>query len=563
MTNAPLIDDPGLAFAKPEERLATEGEAGIAARAALVRDAVAAASLPDVAKESLDETILRLSALRPLAYDQVREREAARLGVRVGTLDAAVSKERDDDCDGDDNLAAPVPWHEPVSARELVGDLAAIILRYMVLPRGGAETVVLWILHCYFHDAALISPILAVTSPSPECGKTTLLDLLDALVPRPLSSSNITTAALFRSVEKWSPTLLVDEADTFLKSSDELRGVINSGHRRSAAFVLRTVGDAHEPKRFRTWCPKAIALIGKLPATLASRSIHIELRRKTAAESVEPLRIDRPAEFEQLRRRCARLALDHLEGIRSTDPDLPRALHGRRADNWRQLIAIADLAGPDFGERIRQVASEAAATESEDTIGIMLLEDLRKLFGERGTNRLTSSEIVEALTVMEERPWSELREGRPITARQLAKLLEPFKVTPTKFRAKGVTPGTRGYDLEAFSDVFKRYLPEVESRRATAPQGPVSVPVSAAVTPRAGTIVADRNETKGSLEGRCGAVASNDGSDERTATFEERAAIIEFDGGYSRVFAERTAMAQHSSRPGDTGGFASHGDLGE
>jgi putative DNA primase/helicase len=42
------------------------------------------------------------------------------------------------------------------------------------------------------------------------------LTLLGALVPRACPASNITTAALFRAVEKWQPTPLIDEADTFL-----------------------------------------------------------------------------------------------------------------------------------------------------------------------------------------------------------------------------------------------------------------------------------------------------------------------------------------------------------
>src|SRR6202040_793295 len=99
-------------------------------------------------------------------------------------------------------------------------------------------------------------------------GKTTLLEIISMLAPRSLSASNITAAALFRVIESFKPTLLIDEADTFLRDNDELRGVINAGHRRSSAFVIRTVGDEHEPKQFCTWGAKAIALIGKLPGTL-------------------------------------------------------------------------------------------------------------------------------------------------------------------------------------------------------------------------------------------------------------------------------------------------------
>ena len=97
-----------------------------------------------------------------------------------------------------------------------------------------------------------------------------------------LTASNLTTASIFRAVEKWRPTLLVDEADTFLTENHEMRGILNSGHHKAGAYVLRTVdtGKGHEPQRYRTWAPKAIAMIGKLPATLTSRAIRIELQRK-------------------------------------------------------------------------------------------------------------------------------------------------------------------------------------------------------------------------------------------------------------------------------------------
>jgi len=57
---------------------------------------------------------------------------------------------------------------------------------------------------------------------------------------------------------------LIDEGETFLRDSDELRGILNSGHQRANAFVVRTVGDTHEPRSFRTWSTKSIALIGRL-----------------------------------------------------------------------------------------------------------------------------------------------------------------------------------------------------------------------------------------------------------------------------------------------------------
>ena len=87
--------------------------------------------------------------------------------------------------------------------------------------------------------------------------------------------------------------LLVDEADTFLTNNEELRGVFNSGHTRTAAKIIRCVEPDFRPRIFSTFAARVIARIGKLQGTLEDRSIAISLRRKTREEQVERLRRDR------------------------------------------------------------------------------------------------------------------------------------------------------------------------------------------------------------------------------------------------------------------------------
>jgi putative DNA primase/helicase len=409
-----------------------------------------------------DVQIEHLAKLTPIEYDRIRESEAEKLGVRVSTLDAEVSRAQRDTPKNDTNgasvaLVDPEPWPDPVDGKQLLNDLAFTARRYLVLPAGAASAIALWIVHAHAHDSAAISPVVGITSPTPECGKTTLLSLLSALVPRPLPASNITAAALFRAVEKWRPSLLIDEADTYLRESDDLRGVINSGHMRSSAWVIRTVGDDHDPRRFATWAPKAVALIGRLPATLESRAIHIELRRMAAGENVEQLRPDKLKHPVPLCRQAWRWASDNADALRSAEPDMG-TLRGRLADNWRHLFSIADLCGGEWPTRARRAAEALSAGRSESTAAIMLLEDLRALFYARHAERLSSSEIVEALGKLEDRPWPEWgRAQKPITTRQLARLLEGFGVRPETLRIDDWRG--KGYRLQALEDAFSRYLP--------------------------------------------------------------------------------------------------------
>lgn len=147
-------------------------------------------------------------------------------------------------------LDDPEPWADPVGGGTLLNAIAATFSRYLVLPKQANVALALWVLHAYAFDAWFTSPFLAITSPAKRCGKTLLLIVLGALVPRRLFASNVTPAVLFRTIEKYRPVLLIDEADTFVRDNDELRGVLNSGHTRTTAVAIRAVGDDHDPRAF-------------------------------------------------------------------------------------------------------------------------------------------------------------------------------------------------------------------------------------------------------------------------------------------------------------------------
>jgi len=240
-------------------------------------------------------------------------------------------------------------------------------MRYVVIPKESAIAIALWIVHTYALDAAGCAPILAVLSPEKRCGKTLLLGLLIPLVRRPLPASNTTPAVVFRAIEQWSPTLLVDEADSFLEAREELRGVLNSGHTRTTAYVLRTAGDDHEPRAFSTWCAKAIAMIGRLPATLEDHSLVIPMKRRKPGEKVKRFRLRKvgPAP-EILRRKTHRWAQDNMEMLKDADPEVPEELNDRAQDNWRPLLAIADLTGGPWAAAARKAALKLSGSDSAE-----------------------------------------------------------------------------------------------------------------------------------------------------------------------------------------------------
>jgi hypothetical protein len=104
--------------------------------------------------------------------------------------------------------------------------------RYIVLSTGAADALALYVKlpHCF--EAFQHVPRLSCSSPDKQCAKTLTLDVAGYLVARPLRAENISAAVLFRLVEGYKPTLLLDEVDTYLKENEELRGILNAGHKR-------------------------------------------------------------------------------------------------------------------------------------------------------------------------------------------------------------------------------------------------------------------------------------------------------------------------------------------
>ena len=387
-----------------------------------------------------DEMIIsELAALSPMDYERLREAKAKELNVRVSVLDKQVETARaDHDQPGGDvsPFDALEPWPDPVNGAAILNDFIATIHRFCVLPEHADIVMAFWALHAHAHDASDISPTLAFTSPEKRCGKSTrAVGHLGTGSPADACRQHQSGGSV-RVVESFKPTVLIDEGDTFLAESDELRGILNGGHNRLTAYVWRSVGDDHEPRRFRVWAPKCIGMIGNLPDTLEDRALVVPLRRKRAGENVERFRADRLGEFEPLARRAARWASDNITSLRTMDPLLPFELNDRAQDNARALVAIADCIGGDWPARLRNALIGLAALKDDEpqSAGVLLLRDVAEILETRQGEKIGSSQLCDALCALEDSPWAEWRRGSPITTRGIAKQLKPFGIAPQRDR---------------------------------------------------------------------------------------------------------------------------------
>jgi putative DNA primase/helicase len=296
------------------------------------------------------------------------------------------------------------------------------------------------------------------TSAEPNSGKTTLLGVIGFLVPRSLCTVGTTEAVLFRSMERWDPTIIVDEADTLLVHNEPLRAVINSGWTRGSG-VPRCGGGDKDPRVFSTFCPKAIGIKGrKLPDTTMSRCIIIELRRKKPSDRVDHFDHIDNAELVNLRRQAQRWAMDNVATLKSAVPELPPGFDNRLGDNWRLMLAIANAAEGEWPDQARQAATAVAKVADPGvSIGVKLLADIRDIFASKAVGRIPSAELVEALVQIEGRPWVDWKRGKPITQNALALQLAPFAIASGNIRV-GPDRVVKGYQAAQFRDAFERYL---------------------------------------------------------------------------------------------------------
>lgn len=412
--------------------------------------------------ETTEAAIKRLAKLSDIEYEKVRISEAEKLGTgfRVSKLDELVRKEKGITGDKSDSVVEELkPYQCSVNGHDLLDDMANQLTDHVILPKGSAVALATWVLGSYALDAWSIWPKLLISSPEKRCGKTLLLEALEGLTYKPLFASSITTSAIFRSIEAFSPTLIIDEADTFMADNSELNGIINAGHRKRAANVIRSErnGDTFTPKKFNVWCPMIIAGIGKQKDTLQDRSIKIEMRRKLPGENAKRMPSDFYERSQTLRRKCLRWAKDNLANLKQFRPNVPACGNNRAEDNWLPLFAVAHVVGGQWPDKILASYQAFTAQDLDDeTIGSKLLSDIKEIFEDRNIQNISSRDLITALNDMEDRPWCEWKHGKPLTQNSLSKLLNPYKIKTKSIRLAGKV--SRGFSRELFEKTWERYL---------------------------------------------------------------------------------------------------------
>jgi hypothetical protein len=325
----------------------------------------------------------------------------------------------------------------------------------------------LWALHTHIFRQFMVTPRLALRSPVPDCGKTTLMDILAKLVARPAKFDSITAATVYRLIDSGHPTLLIDEADNLglsMQPNGRIRAIFNSGHRNGGMVAIQDRGKA---RRFSVFGPLALALpdiMTGLPRTLNSRSITISMQRSTRElrrlDTMHPdAALDRAYEQILLWQRDPHLQLD-------PDPAMSAGMRNRFADNWRPLLSIADTLG--WGERAREAMMIFALEFQDADVKILLLGDIRKVFDAAAADRLSTSVLLGALYELDA-DWNEFHGVRgdgsshKLKSSELASMLRDFGIRPHPIwplNRTATNKSARGYRRQQFEAAWRAYCSE-------------------------------------------------------------------------------------------------------
>ena len=357
----------------------------------------------------------------------------------------------------------PIPKVPIADGAVLLDRVQAALARYVILPTAEAAiAVTLWIAATHAAPAWNTAARLVIRAPEKRCGKSRLLDVIEAMCHHPVMTVNASPSAIYRMIGAAHgdpPTILIDEADTIFGehagAHEDLRGLLNAGHQRGRP-ALRWDINTRSVEELETYAMAALAGIGRLPDTIEDRAVIIRMRRRAPNETVRPYRLRRDAPaLKTLGDEVHHWVRSHHDRLIRAVPAMP--LEDRAADTWEALIAIADQAGGPWPNDARHAAvtlTEEAEADSDDTLATRLLADIRAALDDRSMMR--TEDLLAALKADLEAPW--ITHGtNGLTPRALSSILKDFGISSRVMRFGGTQ--SRGYAANDFHDAWNRYLP--------------------------------------------------------------------------------------------------------
>ena len=429
--------------------------------------------------------IEEMANLDALGYEQYRKAAAKHFGISVAVLDKMVTDKKIEKAvaaavagaavagptaDWVDKSLEFTPIQGAVDGAALLADLVATIRRYVFCCEHVALAEAAWAMLTWMQADLDLMPRLGGMAPAMRCGKTRNQEVLFLLVLNPIAAVTLSPAVLFRLIAKGEMTLMLDEVDTWLShkgANPELVGIVNAGHSRNGV-AWRVNTETFEPEAFPCFAPAALAGIGRLPPTVADRSIPVLLKRKLAGEQADKLKRAEKKKFTPIRARIHRWITDNRKAVADLVQSGKCTIelgNDRAEENWEPLLALADQVGGEWPEKMRKAAKTLEANSGDDGSDT-LLQDIREIMANNpiptllygtgsipGTGHVVQNGhvVVAALAAaLHSHGWEKL------TPRGLGNMLKGYEIKSEPGWISGKTVSC--YSAIKLNIVFDRYL---------------------------------------------------------------------------------------------------------
>lgn len=348
----------------------------------------------------------------------------------------------------------------PINGIELLNEIKETIQKYIVADDEVIIAVTLWCVFTWYIDEVFYAPIVNITSPEKESGKSKLLNILQRLSFKPQLICSTSKAALFRTISEYQYTLLFDDLNnSFLKNRDVISIFVN-GFTKDNRLIVRCNGELNTPRPYETWGAKAICSTGIISEQLSSVSISLPLKRKLRTEDVKDVISSDPKIWEELKQKIARFVADTKDQLNNIDVPKLEELSDRANDCWQSLFKIALVAGDHWFNMAKKAAILLTDVDKgAKSYQVELLTTIKDIFVVYKDSKISSKELCDLLNNHQQANIKIWNNGKEIEPIYLAYILKKFGIKPKVMRI-GENKTKRGYELKQFTDIFNRYLQE-------------------------------------------------------------------------------------------------------
>ena len=351
----------------------------------------------------------------------------------------------------------------------IVDDIREYLTKYVAFNNENHSLILaMWALHTWVFEYQNTTPYIYLSSQEKQSGKSLTLEVLETITKNPVKSTDMTPAVMFRLIDKFKPTIMLDEVDTIFngKANEHMRGLINTGYKKGGNVYRCDASTELGVVPYSTFSPKILAGIDNkcLPDTIADRCIPIKLTR-ISQEDIDSDRVetfyaeDAEEEANALLDKMVDATIAIVDKVSGIRPDEMKNIKPRQWEISRPLVSLAMLIDPS-GELESDLKSALVeAFESEDSVQNLsvlqtVLTDIKEIFddmitlGDKFPDKIHTDAIISKL--------NEKSGGERWTGKLLSKVLEPIKIRPTTIRRGNQV--LKGYKKEQFMDAWTRFV---------------------------------------------------------------------------------------------------------